>query len=178
MTAPSAIVCFDRPLPIGMRIGLLTVTGWKFHKQYPDLLVHILRCDCGAIEEVPSNALKMRLSFDYTLSCRTIHNPYMRKGLASHGDSGTRLYRCWINMRKRCSDSKCRAYHRYGGRGIGVCAEWEYDYHAFKVWSVQHGYREGLEIDRIDNDGNYEPSNCRYVTKQENLKNRGHKTKE
>jgi hypothetical protein len=75
-------------------------------------------------------------------------------------------------MKRRCDDPKVRMYRYYGGRGIRVCEEWRNDYHAFKVWSVQHGFRDGLEIDRIDNDGNYEPSNCRYVTKRENLKNR------
>lgn len=177
-TLPS-VIYYDRPLPVGMRIGQLTVVGWKFREDYCDVLVHIihiLQCDCGRIVELSWYGLECVRGLCLISNCMSRSSMHIcgQKGCASHGDSNTKLYRRWVSMKRRCSDPKHRAYHRYGGRGIRVCEEWRNDYHAFKVWSVQHGFRDGLEIDRINNDGNYEPSNCRYVTKQENLKNKSH----
>lgn len=64
------------------------------------------------------------------------------------------------------------AYHRYGGRGIKICDEWNDSYEAFAAWARDNGYADDLQIDRIDNDGNYEPSNCRFVTPRANSNNR------
>jgi hypothetical protein len=74
-------------------------------------------------------------------------------------------------MKARCSNPKDKDYHRYGGRNIQVCDEWKNDFKTFYDFCVQNGYQKGLEIDRIDNDGNYEPSNCRFVTSAENIRN-------
>ena len=78
----------------------------------------------------------------------------------------------WHNMKKRCYDPKNKDYYNYGGRGISICDEWLQDKYSFIEWSLDNGFEEGLEIDRIDNNGNYEPSNCRYVTRKENRNNR------
>jgi hypothetical protein len=75
-------------------------------------------------------------------------------------------------MIKRCYSPRLKAYKYYGARGITVCEEWRRDYHAFKVWAVNHGYRDDLSIDRIDNDGNYEPGNCRCATAKEQANNK------
>jgi len=75
-----------------------------------------------------------------------------------------RCYRTWSAMRQRCSNPKATGYHNYGGRGIVVCKEWSDSFLPFYEWSIQNGYREELEIDRTNNDGNYEPSNCRWTT--------------
>lgn len=81
------------------------------------------------------------------------------------------LYQCWKHMKERCNLPSDKGYHRYGGRGITVCEEWNY-WPNFAKWALGNGYDTKLEIDRIDNDGNYEPSNCRFVTHKENCNNR------
>ena len=75
-------------------------------------------------------------------------------------------------MKKRCFSTNCKSYKDYGGRGITVCAEWVNDYDAFKKWALNNGFEEHLTIERIDFNGNYEPSNCTWIPKKEQSKNR------
>ena len=84
-----------------------------------------------------------------------------------HGDTGSKLHYVWKEMRQRCSNSNNPAYVRYGGKGVKVCQEW-LDFVGFRDWALGSGYEFGLTIDRIDNDGNYEPSNCRWITRAQN----------
>lgn len=76
----------------------------------------------------------------------------------------TRLYRRWSRIKERCYNPNCDSYCHYGARGISVCDEWRNDFAAFEKWAKENGFREDLQIDREDNDGNYEPSNCRFVS--------------
>lgn len=89
-----------------------------------------------------------------------------------HGFSGTKEYALWVNMNQRCYDKKHPAYKDYGGRGITVFSLWKEDFKVFITWALNNRYKEGLELDRVDNNDNYYPNNCRFVTKKENLKNR------
>lgn len=91
-----------------------------------------------------------------------------------HGLKKTRLYRIWLAMKNRCFNAKTMRYPDYGGRGIVVCSEWKNDFKSFYDWSMSHGYDDSLSIDRIDNDGNYEPSNCRWATQLEQVRNSRH----
>ena len=87
-------------------------------------------------------------------------------------DSNSRLYCTYKNMNRRCHDTKFPKYKSYGARGIKVCDEWRNDFNKFKEWAIDNGYNDTLTIDRIDCNGNYEPNNCRWVTKQQQMRNR------
>jgi len=81
------------------------------------------------------------------------------------------IYWAWKSMKQRCQNPKCSAYKNYGARGIWMCEEWQ-EFEPFCEWSLSNGYKKGLDIDRIDNDEGYYPSNCRWVTRRENVNNR------
>lgn len=85
----------------------------------------------------------------------------------THGDSRTKLYNVWSSMKGRCNTKSYTGYKHYGGRGISYCIDWE-KWVNFKSWAYSNGYEDGLQIDRIDNDGNYEPSNCRFISSKAN----------
>lgn len=82
-----------------------------------------------------------------------------------HGLCETRLYSIWTNMKSRCNNPNHPDYHNYGGRGVQVCKEWEDNFYCFYQWAMSNGYADSLTIDREDNDGNYCPENCRWVSK-------------
>ena len=124
-------------------------------------------CECGKVVIV-SYANLMRGT---TKSCGCLNKELILKRNLIHGKTNTRLYRIWENMRTRCYNSKTINFHLYGGREIKVCEEWKNDFLAFYNWSMNNGYKKGLSIDRIDNDGNYEPKNCRWATEKQQSRN-------
>ena len=89
----------------------------------------------------------------------------------SQNSGRNRIRGIWQGMKERCLNSKCRSYKNYGERGISICNEW-LDFENFYEWALSSGYEDTLQIDRIDNDGNYEPNNCRWVTPKENARNK------
>ena len=101
-----------------------------------------------------------------------------KQGNPKHGLRYTRLYRIWINMKTRCYNKNTNRYKDYGARGITICNEWRNDFMSFYNWSMNNGYDENLTIDRINNDKNYEPSNCRWITVKEQNRNKRNNIKE
>jgi len=90
-----------------------------------------------------------------------------------HGLSGGHpLYNVWHLMKSRCHVPTCSAYHRYGGRGIYVCETWKKDFMSFYKWAVSHGWKNGLTIERVNNNKGYSPSNCCFITRARQSRNR------
>ena len=128
-------------------------------------------CDCGAEAVARGDSLRS----GHTTSCgceRARHGRLTSDRNIRHGATGTPLYIVWFGMVARCERPASRSYCNYGGRGISVAPEWRNDATAFIAWATANGWRRGLQIDRIDNNGHYEPSNCRFVTASENIRNR------
>jgi len=82
------------------------------------------------------------------------------------------MYQVWLHIRERCYNENDKSFANYGGRGIFVCDEWRSSYFNFKAWAINNGYKKGLEIDRIENNGGYCPENCRFVTRDVNANNK------
>lgn len=97
-------------------------------------------------------------------------NPVKRRGYEFHGESRTKLYMVWWSMISRCKYDGPR-YRYHHGRGISVCKAWAGSYLRFRTWAKSNGYVEGLELDRKNTNGNYKPSNCRFVTASVNQRN-------
>jgi hypothetical protein len=126
-------------------------------------------CDCGGVSLVPTN----NLTSGHTRSCGCLNFEAVQESNLRHGgnrriDKKERLYQIWATMKSRCLNKNNSCYRRYGGRGIIVCDSWSSDYSTFREWAIGNGYKNNLTIDRIDNDSGYCPSNCQWITGEEN----------
>lgn len=144
----------------GQKFGRLTALYKlnNYHKK--DRLYWLCACECGNLVEVAGDNLRLSKQ----TSCGCLHK--------KHNKSNTRIFNIWIGIKQRCYDSKRKNYKYYGARGIKVCDEWQNDFMSFYNWSINNGYKEGLTIDRINVDGNYEPSNCRWLTNKQQQRNK------
>lgn len=153
---------------IGKRFWRLTVIE-KTHIENCHELCWICLCDCGKTTK-PIRGTDLRKG--RTKSCGCFRREKQREKALKHGLEHTRIYRIWTCMKSRCYSPANGMYRHYGGRGITVCDEWKDDITAFHKWAIANGYRDDLTIDRIDVNGNYEPSNCRWATYSQQNKNR------
>lgn len=146
---------------VGERFGRLVILKRIGHRGKSTLW--LAQCDCGNTHKVTSNLLLQG-------ACRSCG--CLRKELRTkHSMSNSKLYDVYISMKGRCYNPNWCNYKNYGGRGIKVCKEWKSSFIPFYTWAINNGYKEGLSIDRIDNNGNYEPSNCRWVSQKDQSNN-------
>jgi hypothetical protein len=151
---------------IGNKYGKLTVLKLDEEKSKNGRKYYLCECECGNIKSVRSDCL----TSGNTKSCGCALNDYFESRTQYTKE---KLYHVWAGMKSRCNNSKANKYCDYGGRGIKVYDKWngEHDYLTFRTWAYENGYREGLSLDRIDVNGNYEPSNCRWVTQKVQTRN-------
>ena len=151
---------------IGLRFNRLLVVKRLGNIHGRKNVYWLCQCLCGN----KRNVFTSDLTRGHTRSCGCLRRELLADRNFKHGDSinDERLYKTWRNMKTRCYNPNNKAYKRYGNRGIFVYKIWKDDYVIFKNWALKNGYKKGLTIDRIDNDGNYEPSNCRFIPKSEN----------
>lgn len=153
-------ICIDIT---GQTFGRLTVIEKTNEKSHKGEIKWLCKCSCGNTCIV----IGSRLRGGYTQSCGCLNLEVKTK----HGKTHTRLFALWQNMRKRCYATYDKNYKNYGARGISVCEKWKNDFQSFYDWAIQNGYDEKAQrgkctLDRIDVNGNYEPSNCRWVTQK------------
>lgn len=148
----------------GKTFGYLTVIGISSRGDKPKWKV---RCKCGKEFIADGTRMKSR----HTKSCGCYQTEILKKIKRTHGMTvdNERLYNIWMNMKHRCYNNKCDKYEYYGGRGISICNEWMNDSTLFFKWALANGYKNNLTIHRDDNDGNYCPSNCVWITQREQM---------
>lgn len=150
----------------GKRFGRLVVLK-RADNSKKGLTYWLCKCDCGNTKVIRGT----HLVAGKIKSCGCISIEKVKQRQITHNLSKTRLYHIYRGIKSRCYNPKNECYRIYGGRGITMCEEWKNNFLSFYNWAINNGHREDLSIDRINNDGNYEPNNCRWATPKEQSNN-------
>lgn len=162
----------------GKKYGKLTVLYYVFTKNRKAFFN--CKCECGNICTISGTNLRT----GKTKSCgclqklkaneiiKNVNTSGKRGVYIKHGFRYKKIYKHWCKMKSRCYNKNSDNFKYYGGRGITVCEEWKNSFTKFKEWAMQNGYKDNLTLDRIDVNGNYEPSNCRWVNFTYQIRNR------
>lgn len=152
----------------GQRFGRLVALG-PIARQNKRIM-WLCQCDCGQITIAPTADLRN----GHTRSCGCLLSDFTVQKNTSHGLSHEPLYQIWLNIIKRCTNPAMKHFASYGGRGIAMCDEWRHDFASFyeHVSKLPYCREKGYSLDRIDNDGNYEPGNLQWSTQKEQCRNR------
>ena len=154
---------------IGKKFGKLTVIRFIEKKTLNNRPRYFYECKCECGNIVIREKSNLREGKMSSCGCYPAGKMNAKHGLWSYDN---KLYGVWQTMKARCFRQNCHKYKDYGARNVTVCDEWKNDFKAFNDWAFANGYKEGLSIERIDNDGNYEPSNCKWITKEAQAKNK------
>ena len=155
----------------GQKFGRLTVIKRakdKIRKNGKHEVMWECLCDCGNTKIVSRDSLRSSA----IRSCGCLRKENTKNMRSKHGLRNTQIYRTWANIKTRCYNPNKDTFNYYGGRNVEMCQDWKEDFINFYNWSMEHGYKEGLTIDRINPSGNYEPNNCRWVTMKEQQNNK------
>ena len=151
----------------GLRFGRLTVVGFSGLNKHRKATWNCL-CDCGNSVIVVGASLKN----GSTKSCGCYELETKQERNTTHGLRKHDLYKTWLNMKSRCYNSNNSHYKYYGKKGIGMCDDWKNNFKSFYDWAINNGWKRGLSIERIDNNKQYEPENCKWIDISKQSQNR------